>query len=53
MQLDLCEFQSSYMVDGAVVLFKDEPDIGTIERIENLLKEVANDAIRKKLERND
>jgi hypothetical protein len=53
MQLDLCEYESSFVCDGAVVLFKDEPDIATIERLEHLLKEVANDAIRKKLERSE
>ncbi len=50
MHVDLDEYQASFMVDGALILFKDQPSIYVIEKIERLLQEVANDAIRKSLE---
>lgn len=53
MTLNTDEFKTAFMLDGAVVLFTEEPTIHVIEKIEHLLKDVANDAIRKSLERND
>lgn len=50
MTLDLDDYKSSFMVDSAVILFKKEPDIVTIEKLERLLKEVANEVIRKKMD---
>ena len=51
MTLELTDFKASYVVDGAVILFTKDPDIQTIERVENLLKNIANDLIRASLER--
>jgi hypothetical protein len=49
MKLELTDFKESYMCDGAVILFKQEASIQTIEKIEQLLKDIANDKIRRKL----
>ncbi len=51
MTLELNDFKASYVVDGAVILFTKDPDIQTIERVEHLLKEIANDYIRKSLDK--
>lgn len=51
MRLELTDFRESYMVDGAVILFKQEANIHTIEKIEQLLKQIADDKIRRALER--
>lgn len=50
MQVELTDFKESYMVDGAMILFKDEPDIHTIEKVEQLLKEIATNKIRQRFE---